>query len=76
MNKALARQDAAISADLTCFGHWHQFIGLPHVVANGSLKGYDSFSQHCGFAPEPASQTAILVDSRRGFPWSKRIWVD
>lgn len=75
MNKAIARQDAAIKADLTCFGHWHQYIGLPHVASNGTLKGYDAFSQHHGFPPEPPSQTAILVDKKRGFPWPKRIWV-
>lgn len=31
--------------DVLCIGHWHQYLPLPSVIVNGSLKGYDEFAR-------------------------------
>lgn len=30
--------------DLACICHWHQYLTLPGLIVNGSLKGYDEFA--------------------------------
>lgn len=55
-------------ADLTCIGHFHQYISpAPDIRVNGSAIGFSSYAQKIGCAPEPPMQSFFLVDKRRGF---------
>lgn len=65
MLRALGRWETVKRADLTCMGHWHQRICLPHVLVNGSLIGYNAFAMSKGFSFEPPSQSMRMLDSRR-----------
>ena len=31
--------------DTLCIGHWHQYITLPGLICNNSLKGYDEYAR-------------------------------
>lgn len=61
MMRAHARWNASKSADLTCVGHFHQLCDFGAVMVNGSIKGYDAFSQHMGFSSEPPQQWLFTV---------------
>lgn len=63
--RALARWESVKPASLTCLGHWHQRICLPHVMVNGSLIGYNPYAMGGGFAFEaPVQSMRILVPGR------------
>ena len=66
-NKAIAAWDAIQKADLTCFGHWHQFQWLRagRYVANGSVIGHSAYATRIKAAYEPPCQAAIVIDHGR-----------
>lgn len=66
-NKAIAAWDAIERADLTCFGHWHQFQWLRagRYVANGSVIGHSAYATRIKAAYEPPCQAAIVIDHGR-----------
>ncbi len=47
--------------DLSCIGHWHQYIPSTSVLVNGSLKGFDEWSLSMGFGFERACQALFIV---------------
>lgn len=42
-------------------GHWHQYLPSPHLVVNGSLKGYDEYAFINNFQHEPPQQALAVV---------------
>jgi hypothetical protein len=66
-NKAIAAWDAVKRADLTCFGHWHQFQWLRagRYVANGSVIGHSAYATRIKAAYEPPCQACIVIDHGR-----------
>ena len=42
-------------------GHWHTYLSTPHLIINGSLKGYDEFAMLMGFGFEPPQQALAIV---------------
>lgn len=66
-NKAISAWDAIERADLTCFGHWHQFQWLRagRYVANGSVIGHSAYATRIKAAFEPPCQAAIVIDHGR-----------
>lgn len=66
-NKAISAWDAIERADLTCFGHWHQFQWLRagRYVANGSVIGHSAYATRIKAAYEPPCQAAIVIDHGR-----------
>jgi hypothetical protein len=66
-NKAISAWDAIERADLTCFGHWHQFQWLRagRYVANGSVIGHSAYATRIKAAYEPPCQACIVIDHGR-----------
>jgi hypothetical protein len=53
--------------DVAIIGHWHQYLPLPRVVVNGSLKGYDEYARLFLRAdPEPPQQALFFVHPVNG----------
>jgi hypothetical protein len=67
-NKAIAAWDRIDRADLTVFGHWHQFSWLRagRYVSNGSLIGHSAYATKIKASYEPPCQAFIVVDHKRG----------
>lgn len=65
--KAIAAWDRVEHADLTVFGHWHQFSWLRagRYVSNGSLIGHSAYATRIKAAYEPPCQAMIVVDHGR-----------
>lgn len=66
IRKKLAQWDKGIQADLTLIHHFHQRMDGGDFLVNGSLIGYNEFSQMNGFSPEPPQQQFALIHSRNG----------
>lgn len=49
----VGRSEAQIGRnfDTIIMGHWHQYLTLPGILVNGSLKGYDEFARLALRAP-------------------------
>lgn len=62
--------------DYVIMGHWHQYLSLPGVRVNGSLKGYDEFAKGMRFTPEPAQQSLWFTHPRHGITMSMPILAD
>lgn len=67
VQKANNAWNASVPADLTCFGHWHQFSWLRsgRYVSNGSLIGHSAYATKIKAAYEPPCQAAIVIDHKR-----------
>ena len=46
-------------------GHWHSYLSTPHLIINGSLKGYDEYAMINGFNFEPPQQALAIVTPER-----------
>lgn len=75
INKAIARWQTYKHADVTCMGHYHQYLDTPGLVVNGSLIGAAPYGMRVG-SNEPPVQAFFLVDSKRGKCMSTPIWLD
>ncbi|MBM4023597.1 MAG: hypothetical protein FJ284_15410 [Planctomycetes bacterium] len=66
-NKANAAWDAIRRADLSCFGHWHQFSWqrAGRYVSNGSVIGHSAYATRIKAAYEPPCQAAVVIDHER-----------
>ena len=53
-------------AYLDCMGHWHTFTPNRRFIVNGSMIGYNSYAQWCGFAPEDPVQTLFYIERQHG----------
>jgi len=68
VNKSIAAWDKVAPADLTCFGHYHQFQWLRggRYVANGSLIGHSAYATVvCKGEAEPPCQSFLVIDHGR-----------
>jgi predicted phosphodiesterase len=65
--KKNAAWDAVKRADLTIFGHWHQFswLNAARYVSNGSLIGHSAYATRIGAAYEPPRQACVIIDHHR-----------
>lgn len=50
---------------LACMGHWHTTVIDQSFIVNGSLIGYDDFSNAISAPFSPPSQTFFLIDKKR-----------
>lgn len=48
--------------DVMVIGHWHQYLPLPGVIVNGSLKGYDEYARTMLRAPFQVPIQAMWYD--------------
>jgi hypothetical protein len=66
-NKAIAAWDRIERADLTVFGHWHQFSWLRagRYVSNGSLIGHSAYATRIKASYEPPCQAFVVIDHKR-----------
>ena len=72
-----------LAYDTMILGHFHQYLVIPGVIVNGSLKGYDEYAYVSNFGfetprqafwvttPEhgPSFHTAIEVMNRKNEAW-------
>ena len=67
VQKANLAWNATKQADLTCFGHYHQFSWLRagKYVSNGSLIGHSAYGTKIKCQYEPPCQGAFVVDHHR-----------
>lgn len=66
--KYVQRLNKQHHADLTCLGHFHQYISpTPDIRVNGSAIGLSAYAQKIGCTPEPPQQSFFLIDKRHGF---------
>lgn len=58
----LANSETQIGRDFDwlLMGHWHQYITLPGLVVNGTLKGYDEFARLALRAPYQRPTQALF----------------
>ena len=76
INKAVARLDRGISADLTCMGHVHQQYFYGNVITNGSLIGWDDYASSIGASPERPKQAEFIIDAKEGPCSFHDLWVE
>lgn len=74
LRKAIAGWDTDIRADVTCLGHFHQYIPHPRYVVNGSLIGWSPYGVRIKADYEHARQAFFVVDSREGPCLHTPIW--
>ena len=73
--KAIAGWDKGIHADVTCGGHWHQYLDLPNAVVNGSLIGYNPYAEWIRASPEDPKQATFMIDKKHGKCLATPIWI-
>lgn len=67
INKAESQWDKGRKADVSFFGHLHQFIPYGKWNMNGSLVGFSSFALKIKADPsEPPRQMFAVIDKHRG----------
>jgi hypothetical protein len=66
-SKAIAGWDAQRRADLTVFGHYHQWGWLRggRYVSNGSVIGHSPYAVHIKASPERPCQGCVVIDHGR-----------
>lgn len=74
LKKWLAKLDRTERADVTCIGHWHQYLDIGNAVVNNCLIGHNAYGQRVAPYAAP-SQVAFLVDQRHGKRLSTEIFV-
>lgn len=63
--------------DTIVMGHWHQYIPLPRVIVNGSLKGYDQFAKDkLRAVPERAQQALWFAHPENGIVSQMAVYCD
>jgi hypothetical protein len=75
MRKALNEMRKYRKVDSFAFGHFHQYLPLPEMTANGSMIGLGPYSMSIKAAPEPRQQSFFLIDSEKGKCMSAPIWL-
>jgi hypothetical protein len=73
--RAMARWETERRASITCVGHFHQRISLSDLEMNGSLIGDSPYARRIGARFQEPTQSAFIVDARRGKGVSAPLWV-
>jgi hypothetical protein len=77
LKRKLSRSTAIdLPFDTMVCGHWHQWIPLPRLIVNGSLKGYDEYANRNSFEFEPPTQGLWLTHPERGITFTMPIYCD
>ena len=74
MTNALAPMDSEF--DTLLMGHWHQYIALPGLICNGSLKGYDEYSKDLRFKPQRPVQSLHFTHPTNGIIHANPLYLD
>jgi len=76
--KVLAQQRAAgYEVNTLVIGHWHQYITVPGLIVNGTLKGYDEFAARVLRAPlTPPTQALWYTHPKYGITCHWPIFVE
>lgn len=74
--KAVSNWNTGRAAEVSCIGHWHQYIPGRRAVVNGSLIGYSPYAMKVRAAYEPPQQAFFVVDSVHGACLHTPIWCD
>lgn len=74
--KAIYRWNQTERADLTCLGHFHDYMSTRQFVVNGSMIGTTDYGLRFGFEHTPPTQAFFLVDSKRGKTVSIPLFLD
>lgn len=64
--KRARNANVGLAYDTMLMGHWHQYLPLPRVIVNGSLKGYDEYAMMNNFGFEMPIQALWFTHPRRG----------
>ncbi len=64
--KRARNSNIGLTYDTMLMGHWHQYLPLPRVIVNGSLKGYDEYAAQNNFGFEAPQQALWFVHPTRG----------
>ena len=75
INKAIAEWNKTQTADLDCFGHFHQALSGGRFFTNGSVIGYSTYAveNKCPF--EEPRQWFILLDKKRWITSQRYIYL-
>ena len=75
----VGRSEAQIGRDFDTIimGHWHQYLTLPGIIVNNSLKGYDEFARLALRAPySRPSQALWFVHPQHGITAHWQVYLD
>ena len=75
----VGRSEAQIGRDFDTIvmGHWHQYLTLPGIIVNNSLKGYDEFARLALRAPYTRpSQALWFVHPEHGITAHWQVYLD
>ena len=61
--------------DLAVMGHWHQFETISNCLINGSVCGFNAYSDRKGFQYSDPMQQFQLVDSKYGFTVNSKVFL-
>lgn len=64
--KSKRQQAIADPFDTMLLGHFHQYMTLPGIVVNGSVKGYDEYAAISNFGFEVPQQAFWITTPERG----------
>lgn len=64
--KRARNANIGLAYDTMLMGHWHQYLPLPRVIVNGSLKGYDEYAMMSNFAFEQPRQALWFTHPKNG----------
>jgi hypothetical protein len=59
--------------DYMLLGHFHQYMTLPRIIVNGSLKGYDEYASISNFGFEQPQQAFWITTPENGVTFSAPI---
>jgi hypothetical protein len=57
-------------------GHFHTLMQLPHLIVNGSLKGYDEYAYQGNFTFEVPAQALWITHPERGITHQMPIYLE
>ncbi|NDF13220.1 MAG: hypothetical protein EB060_10470 [Proteobacteria bacterium] len=75
-SKAVNAWNKSKRADVTYFGHWHQFSDNEFWVACGCLVGYDPYSLFIKAEYQPPTQTFGVINGKYGSVEAKKIFLE
>jgi hypothetical protein len=62
--------------DTMVIGHFHTLMQLPHLIVNGSLKGYDEYAYQGNFTFEVPAQALWITHPERGITHQMPIYLE
>lgn len=62
--------------DVLILGHFHQLMMLPHLIVNGTTKGFDEYAFGNNFTYERASQAMWITHKNHGITMQMVVYCD